>query len=118
MTTRSIGFPYHAYPHDFWRYEPDDIREIFSDCDIRKLEKESTGLGVYAKVQKPEMFVERDLLPIRLHSMVVDRRVEDVTVSDFRSFYHWRCVVSERLKCHWRSMLELARKAYRAVLRV
>jgi SAM-dependent methyltransferase len=118
ITTRSIGFPYHAYPHDFWRYEPDDIRDIFSDCDIRKLEKESTGLGVYAKVRKPQTFVERDLLPIKLHSIVVNRRVEDITTEDFHNFYHWRCVVSEGLKCYWRSTLEVARKMYRAAWRV
>jgi SAM-dependent methyltransferase len=118
ITTRSIGFPYHSYPHDFWRFELADIREIFSDCEIRKLEKESTGLGVYAKVRKPEMFVERDLLPISLHSIVVNRRVEDITVDDFQNFYYWRCVLTERLRCYWRGILETARKSYRAVLRV
>ncbi|MEZ0346253.1 MAG: methyltransferase domain-containing protein [Infirmifilum sp.] len=53
ITTRSRGFPYHAYPHDYWRYEVDDMREIFGDFEIVKLARDWLEPGVYLKERKP-----------------------------------------------------------------
>lgn len=70
ITTRSIGFPYHDYPFDYWRYELDDMRAIFSDMKIEALEPDDLSPGVLVKARKPEDFVENDLSKHALYSMV------------------------------------------------
>jgi SAM-dependent methyltransferase len=37
VTTRSVGFPYHPYPIDTWRYTPDALRDVFDrlGLDVR-----------------------------------------------------------------------------------
>lgn len=79
ITTPSIGFPFHAYPHDFWRYEPSDMEHIFEDCTIERLEKNPYGVGVCVKVRKPQPFQEKDLSDYALYSVVVRQRVRDLS---------------------------------------
>jgi SAM-dependent methyltransferase len=38
LTTCAFGFQYHGHPYDFWRYELEDLKEIFSDCQLIALE--------------------------------------------------------------------------------
>ena len=47
VTTRSKGYPFHAYPHDYWRYELDDMRHIFSDFEIELLQADPVAPGVF-----------------------------------------------------------------------
>lgn len=64
VTTRSPGFGYHGYPHDFWRFTEADFREIFSDLvDVTIAPDDSEpGICVYGRV--PLGLVERDLSDI------------------------------------------------------
>ncbi len=94
MTTRSRGFEYHAHPSDFWRYETEDMRMIFSDCEILRLERDQQHPGVFVLVRKPEEFVECDLEAVQLYSIIADSRVDyvsDELLSNFASVYSRKC---------------------------
>jgi len=54
LTTRSRGFPLHDYPGDFWRYEPEDMRVIFADCDLLRMERDEADPGIFVAVRIPE----------------------------------------------------------------
>jgi SAM-dependent methyltransferase len=79
LTTRSPGFPYHGYPHDFWRFEPDDMRAIFSDLSLEALERDRLSPGVFVRARKTAPFVENDLRAFPLYSVVNERRCTDVS---------------------------------------
>lgn len=78
LTTRSQGFGYHAFPYDFWRYEVEDIQEIFSDCILEKLEADEQEPGVFIKAVKPAEFREKDLSGYELYSIIEHRRIREI----------------------------------------
>lgn len=78
ITTRSHGYPYHGWPYDFWRFEQADLKAIFSDFEIRNLEKDGEEPGVFIKARKPSLFVERDLTDLELYSIVSNGRVREI----------------------------------------
>ncbi len=73
VTTRSLGFPYHGYPFDFWRYEPDDMRAIFADLDVLAVETDTDAPGVFLLArQRPG---PHEPIPVpALYSMILGRR--------------------------------------------
>lgn len=66
LTTRSPGFPYHAFPHDYWRFTPDDLRAILADMRLEAIERDPSSPGVLVKARKPADFAERDLVSLGL----------------------------------------------------
>jgi len=76
ITTRSRGFPYHPFPFDVWRYEIEDMKNIFEDFEIEILEKDTQCPGVFMKARKPENFNEVDLKDYELFSVISDRRIK------------------------------------------
>lgn len=96
LTTRSPGFPYHAYPYDFWRYEPDDLRAIFADLEILTIERDTASPGVFMLARRPASFTERPA-DVALFSIITGRRARDVSTLRVRAF-RARYVLGERLR--------------------
>lgn len=101
ITTRSRGHRYHGYPVDFWRYEIGDMRRIFADFTILKLEADRLEPGVFLKARKPRRFREKNLENIRLYSIVANRRARTLSARDFQTLYFLRL----RLKVKIRSFV-------------
>ena len=85
LTTRSIGFQYHAFPFDFWRYQIEDFQNIFSDCILQSIAKDPE-IGIFAKIIKPENFVEKDLSDYELYSIVTKKRIKELNEKDLKKF--------------------------------
>ncbi|BDR91654.1 methyltransferase domain-containing protein [Vulcanisaeta souniana] len=82
IITRSRGFPYHAYPFDFWRYEVGDMARIFRDFEIITLMRDPMEPGVFLKARKPMNWRPADLFNIELYSMILGRRTRDIPSLD------------------------------------
>ena len=88
ITTRSLGFGYHGYPFDYWRYEVNDVRILFSDLLIETVEQDPLMPGVFIKARKPDFFVEHDLTHYKLYSILKSKRCEDI--NDYENFLYQR----------------------------
>ena len=94
LTTRSIGFRYHGYPYDFWRYELADMEAIFSDFKIDALESDALAPGVFLRAQKPDNFEEMDTSSYQLYSIVKRNRITDISDWDIMQFKIKRSIYS------------------------
>lgn len=74
ISTRSLGFGYHAYPYDFWRYELEDMRLLFQDCEILTLEKDPQDPGVLLKAKKLSEEVA-DSSHLLLYNILANKRI-------------------------------------------
>jgi SAM-dependent methyltransferase len=87
VTTRSKGFPYHEYPFDYWRFEPDDMRAIFADFSIEVLEPDTYMPGVFMKARRTNTAkAAPDLGAYKLYSIVAARRCKHITPFDIALF--------------------------------
>jgi hypothetical protein len=87
ITTRSYGFPFHAFPYDFWRYEIEDLRRIFSDFEIIRLVRDHESPGVFLKARKPFNYNPNDLQSIALYSMILGRKTTSIPSLQEMPFY-------------------------------
>lgn len=98
LTTRSKGFPYHAHPHDYWRYELEDVRNIFSDCDILELADDPQAPGVFAKIRRPEGLEQISLADYELHSIIAGHRKREFERRDYRTLHFRRTYAVQRTR--------------------
>lgn len=98
ITTRSFGFAYHGHPYDFWRFESEDMENIFSDCEILALENDDSMPGIFMKAQKPYNFHENNLSDYKLYNIIADKRCMEITDNDLKSFHFKFLVLRYRLK--------------------
>lgn len=97
LTTRSPGYPYHAWPHDFWRYDEADMRAIFAGWELLAMARDPGKPGIFVKARKPADG-RPELGAIALTSVLTGRRQLDVTPGDFRHPRYLLGVARDRLK--------------------
>lgn len=98
ITTRSKGFHYHGYPYDFWRYELEDMKNIFSDFNIISLENDSQEPGIFVKAVKPDNYQENDLDAYELYSIILNKKVRSINEADKKSLYFLKNSLKEKIK--------------------
>lgn len=86
ITTRSRGSAFHDYPFDFWRFEIEDMKHIFSDFNIVKIEKDPEIPGVFLKAGKKMPFKEKDISCYELYSILKERHAKDINKLDMVIF--------------------------------
>ncbi len=114
VTTCMPGHYYHPHPGDFWRYTPEDFREIFSDCEIEAVESDPRTLGVYIRAKKPTHFKEKDLSQFKLTSIITGTRVVDVddaTITGFMKRYARRQKLRSLIKGAERFFVSFGKKS-------
>ena len=116
LTTRSPGFPYHAHPYDFWRYTPDDMRQIFSDFEILTVESDTASPGVFLFARRPADFVDQTR-PLPLVSIITGRRERSISDMTLRLFW-LRRAVTERIPISGQQVRRIARRMWSMAIRV
>jgi SAM-dependent methyltransferase len=97
LTTRSRGFPIHFDPGDYWRYETEDMSQIFSDfADVRiESDVKEPGVFVHAHGKQPR---GAQLDSLALYSMMYGRRRISLTEAQDRALtprwrrFRWRVI--------------------------
>jgi len=97
ITVPTRHFRYHGYPFDFWRYEAEDIKNIFSDLTIESIGEDRKELSVFMRARKPAGFAENDMAGYQLYSIVSGKRTPEISdreISAFKIRHFIRGIVS------------------------
>jgi SAM-dependent methyltransferase len=86
ITVPTRAFRYHGYPFDFWRYEEDDIKNIFSDFAIELIGEDTLELSVFMRARKRAGFNEKGMAGYQLYSIITGKRAPDISDREISSF--------------------------------
>jgi len=96
------NWPYHSFPGDYWRYGKDDIYNIFSDCEVQKVEelyKRRRGHSlIFSIVKKPSVFKEKDLSKYKLYSIMTNTRTDRINDLDFKTWRYLKLSTAFKIK--------------------
>jgi SAM-dependent methyltransferase len=88
LTTRSPGFAFHGYPLDFWRFTIEDMRRIFADMRIEKLESDAPETpGVFLSARRIAGAAPVRLGDVNVYSVVRRRIAKRATSLDRRAAF-------------------------------
>ena len=84
MTVPTIGFRYHGYPGDHWRFTIQDWADIFGDMDIIELLEDYEGRQIMMKARATEKTGScTPVLPI--YNVVYERLMKPLSDKELRS---------------------------------
>lgn len=86
ITTRSLGYPYHGYLCDLWRYELEDMVKLFSDFQIVTVKKDHEVPGVFLKARKSLDYKPIDLSETAIYSVVLGKKTASIPQPTEMSF--------------------------------
>jgi len=110
ITTVKRGFPLHAYPYDFWRYELNDMKMIFKDFEIIIL-KEGIGHSILLKARKPTQYRANKLDDIALYSVILGKRTKSIPdIKDVPVFRKLKFIGAENLTKLGKLLLSLIKE--------
>jgi SAM-dependent methyltransferase len=81
FSSPSQGFPYHSFPHDYWRFEQEDLPAIFANYTIDRIVSFDKPRAVLMLATRNAHTPEPDLDAIALYSMLTGSRIRDITWS-------------------------------------
>jgi predicted O-methyltransferase YrrM len=110
LTTCSPGFPYHGYPDDYWRFEPEVLERVFADFEVEALEHGSTMLGVFLLARKRTNWTPVDLSAVEAVPVAKPTRRE----AAFAAVWRAATRTLERLPVSLRSPRQVARESLAA----
>lgn len=75
LTTRSIGFPYHPCPGDWWRFGTGDLESAFADWEIEDSRPDPVNPGAFIRARRPLVWdVERGYATLQAMTVHAQRQ--------------------------------------------